>query len=57
MQENSVIKKDTELTSADKIVTLSTCTASSDVRFVVQGKLVRAYQVVDPDKTKNDTEK
>ncbi len=57
MQENSVIKTDTELTSADKIVTLSTCTASSDVRFVVQGKLVRAYQVVDPDKTKNDTEK
>lgn len=57
MQENSIIKTNTELTSADKIVTLSTCTASSDVRFVVQGKLVRAYQVVDPDKTKKNTEK
>lgn len=50
MQENSVIKTDTKVTASDKIVTLSTCTASSDVRFVVQGKLVRAYQVVDPDK-------
>lgn len=56
MQENSIIKTNTELTSADKIVTLSTCTASSDVRFVVQGKLVRAYQVVDPDKTKKNAE-
>ena len=56
MQENSIIKTNTKLSSADKIVTLSTCTASSDVRFVVQGKLVRAYQVVDPDKTKKNTE-
>lgn len=56
MQENSLIKTDTELTAGDKIVTLSTCTASSEVRFVVQGKLVRAYQVVDPDKTKKEAE-
>lgn len=56
MQENSIIKTNTKLSSADKIVTLSTCTASSDVRFVVQGKLVRAYQVVDPDKIKKNTE-
>ena len=49
MQQNSIIKTDTELTAGDHIVTLSTCTASSDVRFVVQGKLVRAYQVVDMD--------
>lgn len=56
MQQNSVIKTDTELTAGDKIVTLSTCTASSDVRFVVQGKLVRAYKIVDLDETKT-TEK
>ncbi|MCI7812094.1 MAG: class B sortase [Lachnospiraceae bacterium] len=60
MKENSIIKTDTKVTASDKIVTLSTCTASSDVRFVVQGKLVRAYQVVDPDKVKTtstETEK
>lgn len=56
MQENSIIKTDTELTAGDKIVTLSTCTASSDVRFIVQGKLVRAYQIVDPDATNSTQE-
>ena len=44
--ERSVLKRDIEVTSDDKIVTLSTCTGNSETRFLVQGKLIEAYKAV-----------
>lgn len=38
MQSLSEIDTDVEVTQDDKIITLSTCTSNSSVRFVVQGK-------------------
>lgn len=32
-----------EVTTADRIVTLSTCTSDDSVRFIVQGKLENVY--------------
>lgn len=41
-QQNSVcnLNKDVEVTSEDKIITLSTCIGNSDYRYLVQGKLL-----------------
>lgn len=36
-----------EVSGKDKVITLSTCTASDDKRFVVHGKLVAVYQFVE----------
>ena len=44
--ERSVLKRDIEVTSDDKIVTLSTCTGNSETRFLVQGKLIETYKAV-----------
>ncbi len=44
MKNNSWYDTHVEVSSQDKIVTLSTCTASDDRRFVVHGKLVAVYQ-------------
>ena len=38
MKERSELAAAAEVTQDDKVITLSTCTASSDIRFVVQGK-------------------
>ncbi|MDO5423429.1 MAG: class B sortase [Eubacteriales bacterium] len=43
MMQSQVDTADVEVTSSDKIVTLSTCTGDETTRFVVQGKLVRTY--------------
>ena len=42
----SILIRDIEVTSEDKIVTLSTCTGNAATRFVVQGKLLETYKAV-----------
>ena len=44
MKRTSWYDTGVDVTEKDKIVTLSTCTASDDRRFVVHGKLVAVYQ-------------
>lgn len=44
--ERSVLKRDIEVTSEDRIVTLSTCTGNSETRFLVQGKMIESYKAV-----------
>lgn len=48
--ERSIVRREIEVTSDDKIVTLSTCTGNSATRFLVQGKLVQTYQAVKKEK-------
>lgn len=44
--KNSILIREIEVTSKDRIVTLSTCTGNSATRFLVQGKLVETYKSV-----------
>jgi len=41
---NSVVQTDVEVSTEDRIVTLSTCTGNDTTRFVVQGKLVKTFR-------------
>lgn len=43
---DSIFIRDIEVTSEDKIVTLSTCTGNQATRFLVQGKLLKTYKAI-----------
>lgn len=43
--DNSVVKSNASVSTADKVVTLSTCTGNETTRFIVQGKRIETYTV------------
>lgn len=45
--DNSFIKHALPITENDLVVTLSTCTWRSDLRLIVQGKLIESYNTLD----------
>lgn len=55
--QRSILKRDIEVTSEDKIVTLSTCTGNSATRFLVQGKLLETYRSVKAESKKEQKNK
>ena len=58
MRKSSIIDNDIPISDGDKIVTLSTCTAEDDKRFVVSGVLVDRYSLLEEEliETTEDTQ-